>query len=90
MVWLRALAALALLGIALPAAATETADKVSVFGESIQQQVQPQVERIQRQVYRDDVWVPAPRPPRVHPDFPGVPAPPTGKTPSSPAAGAGI
>jgi len=62
MVWLRVLAALALLGVAVPAGGDRFQDEFTGFGECLQQQVQPRAERIRREVYRDDAWVPAPKP----------------------------
>jgi hypothetical protein len=82
MLWLRGLAALALMCAVIPAGADTLRDS-AVFGECLQQQVQPRAERISREVYRDDVWVTAPKPPKVRPDFPGVAPPAPTKTPTT-------
>jgi len=90
MVWLRVLAVLTLLGVAVPAGGDRFQDEFAGFGECLQQEVQPRAERIRREVYRDDAWVPAPKPPTMRPDFPGVSPRPGGETPPLPATSTGI
>jgi hypothetical protein len=90
MVWLRGLAALAFLWVAIPAGANTLQEEFSGFGECLQQEVQPRADRIRREVYRDDAWVPAPRPPKLRPDFPGVPRPSGTGSPAQPPPATGI
>lgn len=90
MVWLHVLVALALLGVAIPAGGNTFQDEFTGFGECLQQEVQPRADRIRREVYRDDAWVPAPKPPTMRPEFPGLSPQPGEETPPRPATGTGI
>jgi hypothetical protein len=72
MPWTRVLAVISVLCTAIPAGGERLRDDLAVFGECIQQREQPRVEEISREVYRDDAWVPAPPPPTLPPEFPGV------------------
>ena len=72
MFWLRVSAGLLALCVAVPAAASALRDEVPTFGECIQEREQPRVEEMSRTVYRDDAWVPAPAPPTLRAQFPGV------------------
>lgn len=87
MLWLRVSAGLIALCMASPAAAGARYKNLAVFGECIQEREQPRVEEISRAVYRDDAWVPAPVPPALPAQFPGVPRGDRGETTQSPASG---
>jgi hypothetical protein len=89
MLWIRALVAAAALCMAIPTEAEMLHDDLTVFGECIQQREQPRVEEIGREVYRDDVWVPAPPPPTLAPEFPGTVQEKGDEAPSPPVHGTG-
>jgi hypothetical protein len=90
MVWSRVLAVVLVLCPAIPGGAETLRDDLAVFGECIQQREQPRVERIGREAFRDDAWVPAPAPPTLAPEFPGVDQAPGEEPPTRPTDGAEI
>ncbi|MGD2064615.1 MAG: hypothetical protein PVF51_13680 [Nitrospirota bacterium] len=90
MFWSRVLAVVVALCAAIPAGAQTLQDDLAVFGECIQQREQPRIERIGREAYRDDAWVPAPPPPTLAPEFPGVDQAPGDEPPTRATGGAEI